>query len=106
VKVYAENAQSREMSKAGSNPVRSHHTGDLTLRASTTQRHPYRATPQQYRHDHSFAESLPAMVPKISFAAMMEGSASHMQENITVIEIRPYRNGWQCFEAPGSRALA
>jgi hypothetical protein len=24
-----------------------------------------------------------------------------MQHTTTIIEIRPYRNGWQCFEAPG-----
>jgi len=24
-----------------------------------------------------------------------------MQHETTIIEIRPYRNGWQCFEAPG-----
>jgi hypothetical protein len=24
-----------------------------------------------------------------------------VQQSATVIEIRPYRGGWQCFEAPG-----
>lgn len=24
-----------------------------------------------------------------------------VQQNVTIIEIRPYRGGWQCFEAPG-----
>jgi len=24
-----------------------------------------------------------------------------VQQSTTVIEIRPYRGGWQCFEAPG-----
>ena len=32
---------------------------------------------------------------------MMLESASPMQHETTIIEIRPYRNGWQCFEAPG-----
>jgi hypothetical protein len=31
----------------------------------------------------------------------MPHSASPVQTNATIIEIRPYRGGWQCFEAPG-----
>ena len=27
--------------------------------------------------------------------------ANPVQQSRTVIEIRPYRGGWQCFEAPG-----
>jgi len=27
--------------------------------------------------------------------------ANPVQQSITVIEIRPFRGGWQCFEAPG-----
>lgn len=32
---------------------------------------------------------------------MMPNSANPVRQGPTVIEIRPYRGGWQCFEAPG-----
>ena len=32
---------------------------------------------------------------------MTPESANPVQQGLTVIEIRPYRGGWQCFEAPG-----
>jgi hypothetical protein len=32
---------------------------------------------------------------------MMPKSANPVQQRQTIIEIRPYRGGWQCFEAPG-----
>ena len=32
---------------------------------------------------------------------MMPESAIPMQQNETLIEIRPYRVGWQCFEGTG-----
>jgi len=31
----------------------------------------------------------------------MTDSANPAQQGTTVIEIRPFRGGWQCFEAPG-----
>jgi hypothetical protein len=31
----------------------------------------------------------------------MPESANPMQQNVTVIEIRPFRGGWQCYEGPG-----
>ena len=31
----------------------------------------------------------------------MPESANPMQQSVTVIEIRPFRGGWQCFEGPG-----
>jgi hypothetical protein len=31
----------------------------------------------------------------------MTDSANPVQQPQTIIEIRPYRGGWQCFEAPG-----
>ena len=31
----------------------------------------------------------------------MPESANPVQQRQTIIEIRPYRGGWQCFEAPG-----
>jgi hypothetical protein len=32
---------------------------------------------------------------------MMPELASGVQQSATIIEIRPYRGSWQCFEAPG-----
>src|SRR5436190_15870561 len=34
----------------------------------------------------------------------MPESASPMQQAQTIIEIRPYLGGWQCFEGPGVRS--
>ena len=31
----------------------------------------------------------------------MRESANPVQQNVTVIEIRPFRGGWQCYEGPG-----
>ena len=31
----------------------------------------------------------------------MPESANPVQHSLTVIEIRPFRGGWQCYEAPG-----
>jgi len=31
----------------------------------------------------------------------MPDPANPVQQSTTVIEIRPFRGGWQCFEAPG-----
>jgi hypothetical protein len=32
---------------------------------------------------------------------MMPDSASPVQQDLTIIEIRPFRGGWQCYEGPG-----
>jgi hypothetical protein len=32
---------------------------------------------------------------------MMPDSALPVQQDTTIVEIRPFRGGWQCFEAPG-----
>jgi hypothetical protein len=32
---------------------------------------------------------------------MMSESAKPVQQPQTIIEIRPFRGGWQCFEGPG-----
>ena len=45
--------------------------------------------------------SLPAIDFQHFIGGMMEESANPMQQNATIIEIRPYRGGWQCFEGPG-----
>jgi len=31
----------------------------------------------------------------------MPESANPAQQSVTVIEIRPFKGGWQCFEGPG-----
>jgi hypothetical protein len=41
------------------------------------------------------------MISQYFIGCMMSDSASPMQHSATIIEIRPYQNGWQCFEAPG-----
>jgi hypothetical protein len=41
------------------------------------------------------------MTSQYFIGGMMPESAIPMQQNATIIEIRPYRGGWQCFEAPG-----
>ena len=42
-----------------------------------------------------------AMTSQYFIGGMMPDSASGVQQSATIIEIRPYRGGWQCFEAPG-----
>jgi hypothetical protein len=37
----------------------------------------------------------------IFIGGMMPDLASGVQQSATIIEIRPFRGGWQCFEAPG-----
>jgi hypothetical protein len=32
---------------------------------------------------------------------MMPESANPVQHRVTVIEIRPFKGGWQCYEGPG-----
>ena len=32
---------------------------------------------------------------------MMPDSANLVQQSLTVIEIRPFKGGWQCYEGPG-----
>jgi hypothetical protein len=39
--------------------------------------------------------------PRYFIGGMKPESASPLQQGLTIIEIRPYRNGWECFEAPG-----
>ena len=38
---------------------------------------------------------------KLELASWIADSASPVQQGLTIIEIRPYRNGWQLSEAPG-----
>jgi hypothetical protein len=45
--------------------------------------------------------SLPATISQYFIGGMMPDSANPVQHSVTVIEIRPFKGGWQCFEAPG-----
>ena len=47
------------------------------------------------------ALSLSAMTSQYFIGGMMPESANPVQQPQTIIEIRPFRGGWQCFEAPG-----
>ena len=46
-------------------------------------------------------EPLPATISHYFIGGMIPESSIPVQQNATIIEIRPYRGGWQCFEAPG-----
>src|SRR5436190_21879636 len=48
-----------------------------------------------------FQCSLSAMDSQYFVGDMMPESASPVQQSTTVIEIRPFKGGWQCFEGPG-----
>jgi len=52
-------------------------------------------------HDQPAALSLSAMVSQYFIGGMMAELANPVQHSATIIEIRPFRGGWQCFEAPG-----
>ena len=41
------------------------------------------------------------MISQYFVGGMMPDLASGVQQTGSIIEIRPYRGGWQCFEAPG-----
>jgi hypothetical protein len=43
---------------------------------------------------------------KNSLARKRRKTRHHRQSKVGLksVEIRPYRNGWQCFEAPGAQA--
>jgi hypothetical protein len=47
------------------------------------------------------ALSLSAMTSQYFIGGMMPESANRVQESRTVIEIRPFKGGWQCYEGPG-----
>src|SRR5437899_6510764 len=71
--------------------------------ASTIQRQPWGVTALQYPHDQPAALSLSAMISQYFIGGMMPQLANPVQQPQTIIEIRPYRGGWQCFEGPGRR---
>jgi hypothetical protein len=41
------------------------------------------------------------MISQYFIGGMMSESANPVQQPQTIIEIRPFRSGWQCFEEPG-----
>jgi hypothetical protein len=44
---------------------------------------------------------LSATISQYFIGGMMPESAISMQQRVTVIEIRPFKGGWQCYEGPG-----
>ena len=38
------------------------------------------------------------MISKYFIGGMMPDSANPLQQSLTVIEIRPFKGGWQCYE--------
>src|SRR4029077_5314698 len=57
----------------------------------------YSPCPRSAKHQLNFS----TIISQYCIGGMMPDSASPVQQGLTVIEIRPYRGGWQCFEAPG-----
>ena len=41
------------------------------------------------------------MISQYFIGGMMPVSANSAQRSVAIIEIRPYRGGWQCYEGPG-----
>jgi hypothetical protein len=41
------------------------------------------------------------MISQYCIGGMMPGSANPVQQSLTVIEIRPFKGGWQCYEGTG-----
>ena len=41
------------------------------------------------------------MTSQYFIGGMMLDSANPVQQSLTVIEIRPFKGGWQCYESPG-----
>jgi hypothetical protein len=44
---------------------------------------------------------LSATISQYLIGGMMPDSADAVQQSLTVIEIRPFKGGWQCYEGPG-----
>jgi hypothetical protein len=44
---------------------------------------------------------LSATISQYFIGGMMPDSANPVQQSLTVIEIRPFKGGWQCYEGPG-----
>ena len=41
------------------------------------------------------------MTSQYFIGGMMSELANPVQQSVTVIEIRPFKGGWQCYEGPG-----
>jgi len=48
-----------------------------------------------------FELSLSATISQYFMGGMMPELANPAQQSVTIIEIRPYRGGWQCFKGVG-----
>jgi hypothetical protein len=44
---------------------------------------------------------LSAMISQYFIGGMMPELGDPVQQSVTVVEIRPFKGGWQCVEAPG-----
>jgi hypothetical protein len=44
---------------------------------------------------------LSATISQYFIGGMMPELANPVQQSVTVIEIRPFKGGWQCYEGPG-----
>ena len=55
----------------------------------------------QWPHKKPAALSLSATISQYFIGGIMPESANPVQQPQTIIEIRPYRGGWQCYEGPG-----
>jgi hypothetical protein len=45
------------------------------------------------------------MIPQYFIGGMMPELANSVQQSLTVIEIRPFKGGWQCYEDPGVQPM-
>jgi hypothetical protein len=65
------------------------------------QRQPCGVMALQELHDQPAVPSLSATISQYFIGGMMPESANPAQQSRTVIEIRPFKVGWQCYEGPG-----
>ena len=63
------------------------------------------ASLQAIAGDQPAALSLSATISQYCIGGMMPESANPVQQSRTVIEIRPFKGGWQCYEGPRRRTL-
>src|SRR5207244_10164869 len=66
---------------------------------------PWRVTALQYPHVQPAAVSLPPTISQYFIGDITADSTDPVQQSQTIIEIRPFRGGWQCFEAPQTAFL-
>jgi hypothetical protein len=80
-------------------------SGDLRdgRQQSSTQRS--RVTALQQPHEKPAALSLSATISQYFIGGVMPELANPVQRCRPVIEIRPFKGGWQCYEGPGVSVL-